>query len=408
MSSILHSVWLACKYSAGSNMPKRLLEAFGSAENVYHADKTDYINEGFRVNEISAVMGKSMSYAAKICEFCTNKSIRIISYGDEDYPAGLYDIPTSPCVLFCKGTLPRSDTSIFLTLVGTRAMSKDGALAARRMAFQAAAGGAVVVSGFARGIDSICHKGAIDAGGKTVAVLGCGIDVVYPPENALLFDEITANGAVITEFLPGEEPKASNFPIRNRLMSAISHAVTVIEAPIGSGALITVNHAFEQKKKVFSVPGSPVDPASEGNNSLIKEGVTAVVDGYDLLGEFEFMYPDRISVNRVSKVKYFIPPQLLTKEQRYFEYGRNNGKFGGIPVNVSRADELQGDQREFYERILRSGPVTADEFVTKTRTLGDVLIGLAELEIAGYLSAVPGGLYTINEETSVKTDEKGD
>ena len=92
----------------------------------------------------------------------------------------------------------------------------------------------------------------------------------------------------------------------------------------------------------------------------------------------------------------------------YFEYGRNNGKFGAIPVNVSRADELQGDQREFYERILRSGPVTADEFVTKTRTLGDVLIGLAELEIAGYLSAVPGGLYTINEETSVKTDEKGD
>lgn len=400
MQSILHSVWLACKYSAGSDMPKRLLDAFGSAQGVYMASREEYLDMGFHISEVSPLLGKATEYAARICEYCTNKRIKIVSYGDDEYPKGLYQIPTSPPVLFCKGELPVADKSVYVTLVGTREMTKDGALTARRLAFQTAAGGAIVVSGFARGIDSVCHKAAIDAQGKTVAVLACGIDVVYPPENAALYDEISSNGAVITEFLPGKEPKSGNFPVRNRILSAMAHAVAVIEAPIGSGALITINHAFEQNKKVYTVPGSPMNPLAEGNNSLIKENVTAVLDGYDLLGELEYLYPDQICVNDIAKKKYFIPSQYLTKEERYTGNGRQVGKFGDIPDVVSRGNELNGEDREFYEYILRMGPVTADEFITKNRTLGDVLIILARLEISGYLMAMPGGLYTINEELS--------
>ncbi len=390
MGDIVLGIWLAAKYKAGHTMPKRLYEKFGSFEKIYTTDIDGYMQAGFTINEISPLLGKSTDYAKKICAFCANTKTDIIVYGDERYPKSLYNIPDCPPALFCKGTLPNLNKYASVTMVGTRNMSRDGALTAHKISFEAASGGAVIISGFARGIDSVVHRGALDAEGKTVAVLGSGIDVDYPFENVTLKQEIiSSGGAVITEFFPSTEPKSSNFPIRNRVLSAISHCTVVIEAPLGSGALITANRASEQGKKVYTVPGSVSNKTFEGNNFLLKEGVSAITDGYDILRELDVLFPNA-AAHKTPKKEYFIPSEIahIAENTKSIDTSYN------MPT-VNRSDELEGVPREIYEKILKDGVATAEQMVNDTLTLGKVLYILTRLEADGYISVVPGGGYKI-------------
>ena len=207
---------------------------------------------------------------------------RIVSFLDPDYPANLRTIDRAPPVLFLRGEIRESD-QVALAIVGTRRATPYGMMVAQRFARGLGEQGVTVVSGLARGIDTAAHIGAMAGGGRTIAVLGCGIDVFYPPENRKLYDQIAANGALVSEFNLGTEPAAYNFPARNRVISGLSRAVLAVECKDSSGVLNTVRWAADQGRDVLAVPGTITSETSLGTNQLIKDGARPVTVLEDLL-----------------------------------------------------------------------------------------------------------------------------
>jgi DNA processing protein len=208
----------------------------------------------------------------------------LVTLADDAYPALLRQVPEAPPVLYVRGTLEATDAQA-LSIVGTRKATAYGREAAHELAAQLARDGITIVSGLAHGIDAAAHSGALDGGGRTLAVLGCGIDRVYPADNRSLADAIAAHGALISEFPVGMPPDGRNFPRRNRIISGLALGVLVVEAPENSGALITATVAAEQGREVFAVPGNIFNPSSRGSNRLIQDGAKLVMGVDDILLE---------------------------------------------------------------------------------------------------------------------------
>lgn len=215
---------------------------------------------------------------------------RLVTPVDDDYPAPLKTIYDPPLCLYVRGTLEQKDEQA-LAVVGTRRASHYGAAQADRLAYLAAKAGFTIVSGLARGIDTIAHRAALKAGGRTLAVLGGGMDQLYPPENRELADEIAAHGALVTEFPLGREPDRTTFPYRNRIVSGLSKGVLVVEAGVSSGAMNTAEQALEQGRSVMAVPGRVDMEGARGPHRLIQNGARLVEDLPDILKEFEFLFP---------------------------------------------------------------------------------------------------------------------
>ena len=210
------------------------------------------------------------------------RGIKVVSLPDRDYPANLRQISDSPPVLYYKGSLlPQDDLAI--AVVGARYATVYGRQVTEMLALELVGAGLAIVSGLARGIDSIAHRAALDAGGRTIAVLGSGVDLIYPPENKALAEKIIQNGAIVSEFPLGFPSVPSNFPARNRIISGLSLGVLVTEAAVDSGSLITAGWAAEQGREVFAVPGPINSKMSVGVNNLIKEGVHPVTEAADIL-----------------------------------------------------------------------------------------------------------------------------
>ncbi len=207
--------------------------------------------------------------------------VQVLTWESPDYPPLLQQIADAPPVLFVKGTLSGDEWSV--AVVGTRKATPYGREVAHRLVEDLAHNGVTVVSGLARGIDGIAHRTALEAGGRTVAVLGCGVDVIYPPEHRQLAAQIVAQGALVSDYPLGTSPEAANFPARNRIISGLSLGVVVIEAGVTSGALITAEFAAEQGRDVFAVPGSILNPASTGCNQLLRDGAAVVTEARDIL-----------------------------------------------------------------------------------------------------------------------------
>jgi DNA processing protein len=229
----------------------------------------------------AAVSRAAGEQADRIREACERGGIRIIAAGSADYPPLLGTIPDAPLVLFWLGNRWEGEKGV--AVVGSRAPTPAGKGFARELSGDLAAGGLTVVSGMARGIDAAAHEGALEGGGMTVAVLGCGVDVVYPPEAGRLRDRIVAQGAVASEYAPGAEPLSWRFPARNRIVSGMCRATVVAEAPLRSGALITVRAALEQGRDVLAVPGNPFYPHTAGSNRLLRDGAPPVTCAGDVL-----------------------------------------------------------------------------------------------------------------------------
>ena len=213
-------------------------------------------------------------------------TVRKIKKSNKEYPATLKNIYFPPEELFVNGSISPSDNNA-VAVVGTRRATYYGLESAEKIAYELALRGITVISGMARGIDSAAHRGALKAGGRTIAVMGSGHNYIYPRENRKLYDDIVKSGAVISEFPPGMPPLKANFPRRNRIISGMSKGVVVVEAPEKSGAMITVDFALEQGKEVFAVPGNVNSAKSSGTNSLIKEGAKLAVDVRDILEELK-------------------------------------------------------------------------------------------------------------------------
>jgi len=271
----------------GSNRLRALVNKFdGRLEAIFQADLKELNTiEGIDLKLAQRIrQAANQNYAESQIELAQKHNTRIITFWDKEYPENLKRIYDPPVLLFVRGELNPTD-HLAIAVVGTRVPTNYGKFSAETFSRQLAREGIVIVSGLARGIDTIAHVSALKAGGRTIAVLGCGVDVIYPAENKKLFYEIIEHGAVISEFLMGTKPDATNFPRRNRIVSGLSLGVLVIEAGAKSGALITANMALEQNREIFALPGNINSPKSFGCNKLIMEGAKLAMQTDDILDE---------------------------------------------------------------------------------------------------------------------------
>jgi len=395
-SEDLYGIWLSLRYGEGDVTPGRLLSRLRTPSAVYRAEKELLYSLGFSAKEIRPLSAKSLDKAQAAAEQCAKLGIEVICRGDPRYPVQLLQLDAPPTVIYAKGVLPDFENEFFVSAVGTRRNSDTGKMNAHRLCFDLAAAGAVVVSGMARGIDSICHMGALDGGGFTVAVLGCGCDVIYPPENSYLYGKILENGAVISEYPPGEEPLAEHFPVRNRLIAALGAATVIVEAGIGSGALITADRAAALGRTVYTVPGPINTPSAKGCNLLLKRGAALCTGAEDILSGYELTYPDKIKIENILHKKYFIG-----------DYRDKSGDAEGLAAaatetgvdlsqtKISRASELEGDERKLYELLLQHGARSAEDLAASGVDMETAVYKLTLLEIKGYVTLLPGGKYAV-------------
>ncbi len=281
--------------------------------------------------------------------------VAILTLQDANYPQRLRLIPDPPRVLYRRGELTPEDGA-GIAVVGARAATAYGRTVAGRLGRELATAGVTVVSGLARGIDGCAHRGALDAGGRTVAVLGTGLDRVYPPEHGRLAEAVAARGALLSEFPFGSEPEPWHFPLRNRVISGLARGVVVVEAAARSGALVTADMALEQGREVFAVPGPVTSPASEGTNRLIRQGAGLAGCARDVLEAF---------------------PDLAAR----------------LPAEPPAATGLDEQERRLLE-VVGAGPRAMDEIIRDfTRPAAPTAALLTALELKGLVRQLPGKLF---------------
>lgn len=364
--------WLALSSIAdiGPITIKRLLSVFHSPRKILEANFKDLTSIA-DIGELRArkiYKFSSWDEVEKEIKAIDNYGIKVIKYTDREYPESLRQIEDSPIILYVNGSFAEDDR-YGIAMVGSRRMTEYGKRIAEKIASELVLLGFTIVSGMARGIDTISHKTALKAGGRSIAVLGCGLDRPYPPENIKLFEALTQSGCVVSEFPPGTPPSKENFPKRNRLISGFSVGVLVIEATMTSGSLITANHALEQGKEVFAIPGSITSRNSEGTNALIKKGAKLVQRVEDIIEELSPLLKGLIGQSKDS-------------------YERNSlATPKGVEIN---------DAEKAICNILGSEPKHIDEIAREAKTpparLSGLLLGL---EIKGIVKQTEGKRFYI-------------
>lgn len=348
MSDIRHWIGLSMVHDIGPVTGRKLLAAFGSPENVFQANTDDLLS----------LQGISRERAGHIRKFCQwdvvetylsvmkQKGITAVPYHSERYPEVLKNIEDAPLVLYMRGDyLP--DDRFAIGVVGSRRNTAYGESVTQRIAGELSASGFTVVSGLARGIDTLSHKSALAAGGRTIAVLGSGPDICYPAENRGLTERIESSGCVMSEFLPGTLPNKENFPRRNRLLSGLSLGILVIEAIKNSGSLITAGYALEQNKEVFAVPGNITSRNSEGTNTLIKQGAKIVLNAGDIIEELAPVLKGYISMKQRQSAPLIGDENrlctMLSREPKHVDLiSRESGLSVNQLLNLLLSLELKG------------------------------------------------------------------
>jgi DNA processing protein len=279
----------------------QLLSHFSTLEHAWHASPSELTAAGLEQRSVHDIVNRRpvISLEAEM-ERLERYQVQVLTWNDARFPPRLKEIYDVPPLLYVRGEL-REEDEWSIAVVGTRRATIYGREVTERIVSDLARSKLTIVSGLARGIDSIAHRSALKAGGRTIAVFGCGLDVVYPAENLKLAQEIMAHGALVSEHHLGVKPKAENFPRRNRIMSGLSLGVLVAEAGEGSGALITARLALEQNREVFAIPGSILSPTSKGTNRLIQDGAKLVRDTSDILEELNLtMVPQQVELKEIA------------------------------------------------------------------------------------------------------------
>ena len=325
------SYWVALNLVKGIGAVrfKQLLEFFGSAEIAWLAPQSAWSSAGIPqrvVNNFSLV--KQQVDLERVLEKITAANVRVIIWLDNDYPRRLKEIDQSPPVLFIRGTINVEDDWA-VAVVGTRRVTPYGRQVADEIGRFLAQNGVTVVSGLARGVDAIAHQAALQAGGRTYAVLGSGVDVIYPPEHRKLAAEIIRQGALISDYPVGTQPDGINFPPRNRIISGLSLATVVVEAGEKSGALITAEFAVDQGRDVFAVPGSILAAQSQGTNRLIEQGARPLLKMSEILETLKLeQIPEKQQTRKLNP--------MSMEEQRLLE------QLSSEPVHIDQLCELTG------------------------------------------------------------------
>lgn len=413
-------VWLQHGIGAGSGKVRRVLSACTGLREFWESGPAHWRQQGiFTVRELALLQQFTPQDAQRVIERAQTLGQHLITPQDEQYPHCLWEIPNPPCVLYVKGTLPPVDELPAVAMVGTRDATASGKKIAFSLSYQLARAGAVVISGGARGIDTAAHKGALQAQGKTVCVLGCGLDFPYLMENAGLRDCIAQTGALVSEYAPDTAGSKAAFPIRNRIISGLSCGVLVVEAAAKSGSLITADLALEQGRDVFAVPCGIDNPVSRGVNNLIKNGAVPVGSAAELLEQYQGRFPGKIrSVGKDREDSLFavIPERMPESVPGNARRSPAKAKraapqlaaeqlpdlFSSVDLKVETASKIR---ESLSEQQASPDAVLLDSFLTEDAlhlsVLGEqsglpaprLLAALTELELLGRVQAIGGGRY---------------
>ena len=417
---LVHWIWLAHRPGVNDRMKAELLRYFSDPEDIYFADEDAFCHiEGLTREQHQALRDKDLATAEKILADAMKFKLHILTYRDVAYPRRLKAIADPPLVLYYKGTLPDFDDNPVIGVVGTRQCTPYGLSAAKKFGHEIAACGGLLVSGLAEGIDAMAMKSALSAGGTVVGILGCGAERVYPRKNQWLFADTERYGCILSEFPPGTPAHSYNFPKRNRIISGLSCGVLVVEAPKGSGSLHTARHALEQGRDVFVVPGNLDQPTFEGSIQLLKDGATLVSSGWDILSEYEALYPGKIRrETKPSRQRVYADelPQLLEesdkrlpkvaqktkvlqtepvkKEKSYKKDVDNSGPGNYSDVNKNLS-ALSPDQQAVVH-ALSGGERLVDQIIGETGlSAGRVSTALTMLVIKGFVKKLPGNRFCL-------------
>ncbi len=428
----LYWIWLADKCGAASKDFARLISRFEDPFEIYRLESEEIVAIDFIGNSLKdALAKKSLESAYATLRYCKENKIDIITYGDERYPSRLKMLEDPPVLLYCVGKFPDFNNRLCIGVVGTRKISAYGMEASYKIAYELASANLCVVSGMALGVDAVAACGALEAGGDTVAVLGFGIDVVYPKEHTKLKKVIADRGAVITEYPPSEPPLRGNFPKRNRIISGLCQGVVVVEGDHSSGALITAKKAIAQGRDVFALPGKISESSSEGTNELIRDGANVALCSEDIILHYDFLYHNVIDYRGLKRAKhrsdfkvravekygvssdvYYADSELAERAEslRALEKKASSDQSRkGLEMNAAEVfDSPKTPSSDASEQILATldtatrtvfnlmpidRAVSPDEFTGAGVGISEAVTSLTILEINGLVTSLPGGTY---------------
>ena len=416
MDKTVFWLWISLHFGEGTQIYRLLLSHFGNEDKIYNCEDYDLVGiKWLSESQKYKLLDKNLTHAYEILEWCDENNVSIITYADDLYPDSLKKLVDFPALLYCYGKMPDFNDSLSIGIVGTRKMSSRGEKNAFTLGYQLSKGGAITVSGMALGIDCTAQMGTLSAGGITVAVLGSGIDVIYPKANASLYYEIAKNGAILTEYPPSTPPNGRNFPVRNRIISGLSNGIVVVEGDENSGSMITARRAKKQGRDIFAVPGPAKEYLSAGPNSLLKDGAIVAEDAIDILEQYLDKYRDIIDLSAAKEKakarKFNYDNDTDTKrgffrkrgnenstagrnsfkefEGRYEKAGSNHGAVD-IKEILSGLDE---DQMMVYNFMPEDKLMSAEDFLELNLEISNIIVLLSLLEIEGAIEQRPGGLY---------------
>ena len=438
----LYWIWLSDALGAGSSAFRRIISLFDTPFDVFRAEETEIEQvSGLTERAKRALCDKSLERATEILDQCQREGIGILTYDEDAYPRALREIQKPPMVLYYRGNLPDFNCNLCVGVVGTRSMSAYGMRQAYKMSYELASAGALVVSGMAKGIDGVAAAAALKAGGTTVAVLGCGVDVVYPTHHRALSQEIAKNGVILSEYAPGTRPNSYHFPMRNRIISGLSQATVVVEAGMGSGSLITAKEAILQGRDVFALPANVGSKGADGTNGLLRDGAKMVLSTEDILEPYQYTYAESLNLEAFKASKSLTdidlthlaslgvidlstdpsgekkmslsplapeqkekkaakPRATSAKQEKRVEPQKDREEQKLIPQVVERTPipeatlaTLTPAQKTILEAIPDDGTLSADAIYALELPRADLMAALTMLEIMGLVQKLPGSLY---------------
>ena len=408
MDNALYWIWLSLACIPGGESFRKLKEKFSTPENIYAQNEASIASViSSKASDYGNLINKDLSEAQSVLGFCRSKKVGILTYDDESFPTSLRLIKNPPVLLYYRGILPDFNNEICISVVGTRRISEYGRKNAFSVSRDLAEAGAVIVSGMATGNDGVAMAGALSAGARTVAIIGSGIDVCYPPQHRRLAQEIVKKGCVFTEYKPTTPPNGENFPVRNRLISGLSVATVVIEGRERSGAVIIARRAKEQERRVFALPGNVGNKNSEGSNLLIKNGAGLFTSADDIISALEKEYPGKlnpfnITGQKVNMFDYLKEYRIscVTPGDDIFKVKINKKKESPKVVeqkkeSVSESDvanlsAIDAKTLALYKKIPINAEIATNDLIDNEHSLKDVMQGILKLEMMRFVTVLPG------------------
>ena len=395
MASIKYWVWLSAQTGVSAASKAALLRHYGDAETAFFAPSGDFAQiRGVTAGDAAVLENRDLSRVEEILDECRRLDLRPVTMQDADYPRRLRNIFAPPAVIYVRGKLPELDDEAAIAVIGTRKASPYGLKTGSRLAYEIAKCGGIVVSGLTAGIDAAAARGALEAGGRCIGVLGTSHEL----EKGTLAREVAGRGALISEYPPGTPPLKVHFRERNRISAGISVGVVVVEAPEKSGALLFAAEAAEQGKEIFAVPGNVDSPNSAGTLALMQEGAKPVRTGWDVLCEFEALFPgklrqaENIEMPEISEN----PPENREKDTESGKKGIDKEKSRGYIDLKEQLAQLNEEQLKIISAIDK-GASHIDDVIEKTGlSTPKVLAQLTVLEIKGFIKREPGKRISLN------------